>query len=191
MSKQDWRKTARTLREAIALRPDEPSTYMNLGGVLANSGLGVEAAQRFLQAKELEPVGSELWAGATAGAFDMLGWRKECGEVAKPEWWNDEGLKALSARVVRAAPNDAGANRMRAEVLSGVCRGAWEVGRRSAVELKEAATLYERTAAPHNGQGQLSPMKKADLARCADRCRSRAAAIEVLEAMVASWPSGA
>ena len=23
-----------------------------------------------------------------------------CAEVAKPEWWNDEGLKALSARVV-------------------------------------------------------------------------------------------
>ena len=24
--------------------------------------------------------------------------------MEKPEWWNDEGLKALSARVVRAAP---------------------------------------------------------------------------------------
>ena len=33
--------------------------------------------------------------------------QEECGEVTnKPEWWNDESLKALSARVVRAAPND-------------------------------------------------------------------------------------
>ena len=31
--------------------------------------------------------------------------QEECVEVSKPEWWNDEGLKALSARVVRAAPN--------------------------------------------------------------------------------------
>ena len=29
------------------------------------------------------------------------------GGAAKPEWWNDEELKALSARVVRAAPDDA------------------------------------------------------------------------------------
>ena len=31
--------------------------------------------------------------------------------MAKPEWWNDEGLKALSARVVRAAPDDVKATR--------------------------------------------------------------------------------
>ena len=36
------------------------------------------------------------------------------GGAAKPEWWNDEELKALSARVVRAAPDDGGANDMRA-----------------------------------------------------------------------------
>ena len=45
----------------------------------------------------------------------------ECGEVAKPEWWNDEGLKALSARVLRAAPNEESALDMRAYVLSGAC----------------------------------------------------------------------
>ena len=48
---------------------------------------------------------SKLWAEATADAFDMLK-QEECAEVAKPEWWNDEGLKALSATVVRAAPDD-------------------------------------------------------------------------------------
>jgi len=82
-------------------------------------------------------VGSELWALATANAFDMLK-LKECSEVAKPEWWNDEKLKALSARVVRAAPNHVAANSMRALVLSGRT-GDWEVGPRLAAELKEGA----------------------------------------------------
>ena len=43
-----------------------------------------------------------------------------CAELAKPEWWNDEELKALSAGVVRAVPDDAAANEMRAMVLSGM-----------------------------------------------------------------------
>eukprot|EP00964_Phaeocystis_antarctica_P058891 scaffold34947_cov62-Phaeocystis_antarctica.AAC.4 len=36
-------------------------------------------------------------------------------------WWNDKELKALSARVVRAAPDEAMTNEMRAKVLSGRC----------------------------------------------------------------------
>ena len=69
-----------------------------------------------------------------AGAFDMLS-DPQCVQVAKPEWWSDEGLRALSARVVRAAPNDESANLMRAHVLSGQCVDreaglfiAWEAG---------------------------------------------------------------
>ena len=54
-------------------------------------------------------MGSEDWAEATAAAFLMLA-QEVCVEVAKPEWWHDEGLKALSARVVRAAPDDVPAN---------------------------------------------------------------------------------
>ena len=161
--------------------------YYNLGGVLANSGHYVEAAQRFLEAKERYPVGSEGWAEVTALAFGMLQ-QEVCDDLAKPEWWNDEGLKALSARVVRAAPDDSGTNRMRAEVLSGVCRGAWEVERRSAVELcgmgsarlwalgprsaaeyKEAAVHFDRTAALSG-----APAVKAEQASYAVECRSYA-----------------
>ena len=91
--------------------------------------------------------------------------------VAKPEWWNDSELKALSARVVRAAPNSAPANNMRAEVLSGA-GGAWEVPPRSAAELREAATHYERAAALCP-----APVVKAEFAVCADACRSQAAAM--------------
>ena len=117
-SQQDWRRAARAYREAIALRPDEPTAYFNLGAALSNSEHDVEAAQRNLEAKERYRVGSEGWAEATAAAFNMLT-QDACAEVAKPEWWNDEGLKALSARGVRAAPDDVGANEMRAAVLCG------------------------------------------------------------------------
>ena len=106
---------------------------------------------------------------ATATGFDML--RKEaCAEVAKPEWWNDEGLKALSVRVVRAAPDDVQTQQVRAAVLSGRS-GAWEVGPRSAAELKKAATHYDRAAALCP-----APAGKALFAVDAARCRSQAEA---------------
>ena len=170
-SKQDYRKAARTYREAIALRPNRPVAYFNLGNALKNSGHFAEAAQRFLAAKKRHTVGSEYWAQATAMAFAMLR-HEECDEVAKPEWWNDEGLKALSARVVKAAPNEVAANQMRALVLSGRSFGAWEAGPRSAAELREAATRYERAAALCP-----APAMKAEYAELADRCRSRAEAM--------------
>ena len=118
-SKEDWRKAAKICRKAIALRPNMPEAYHNLGLMLSTSGHIVEATQRYLEAKERYPVGSDDWAKATASAFDTLR-LKECDKVAKPEWWNDEGLKALSARVVRAAPNEATAHSMRAAVLCGL-----------------------------------------------------------------------
>ena len=91
--------------------------------------------------------------------------------MAKPELWNDKGLKALSARVVRAVPDDLVANDMRAAVLCGQC-GAWEAGPRSAAELKEAATHYERAAALHS-----APAGKAQYAGVAAWCRTKAGAM--------------
>ena len=169
-SQQDTRRAARAHREAIALRPNRPEAYSNLGAALGNSGHFVEGAQRFLEAKERYPVGLDDWAYATAAAFGMLA-REVCAEVAKPEWWNDEGLKALSARVVRAAPNDVTACHMRAVVLGGWC-AAWEAGPRSAAELVEAATHYERAAALSD-----APAVKADYASFAAGCRSGAEAM--------------
>ena len=96
-----------------------------------------------------------------------------CGSssLAKPEWWNDEGLKALSARVVRAAPDDVGCNMMRAHVLR-AGHMAWEWGTRSAAELREAATHWGRAAAL-----EPAPTKKAVFAGAADECRSQAEAM--------------
>ena len=107
---------------------------------------------------------------ATAAAFNLLT-VQACAEVAKPEWWNDEGLKALSARVVRAAPDDVAANSMRANALSGKTE-AWEAGPRSAAELMEAATHYDRCAALCP-----APAVKARIAVEAARCRSQAEAM--------------
>jgi tetratricopeptide (TPR) repeat protein len=140
-SKEDWHNATRCCHEAITLRPDEPTGYYNLGATLGNSGRIVEAAQLFLEAKERFQDDSWNWAVATADAFETLR-LKSCGEVAKPGWWNDEELLALSGRVVSAAPNDWAANSMRAHVLSGQS-GAWEAGPRSAAELSEAAKHLE------------------------------------------------
>ena len=169
----DARKAAKAYREAIALIPDDPSAYFCLGATLDDSGHDVEAAHWYLEAKERYPVGCMAWARATANAFDML--RLEvCAEVVKPEWWNDEGLKALSARVVRAAPNGLGPNCMRAFVLGGGERtGAWEVGPRSAAELNKAATHYERALVLSS-----APVVKAHFAKCANRCRYQAEAMQ-------------
>ena len=60
---------------------------------------------------------------------------------------------------------------MRATVLSGMCDG-WELGLRSAAEVMEAATHFERAAALCP-----APAAKANLAGQAAWCRSQAEAM--------------
>ena len=85
----------------------------------------------------------------------------------------DAGLKSLSVRVVRAAStNDEEANLMRAFVLSGQSFGSWEEGSRSAAELKEAATHFERAAALCD-----APALKASYANNVAWCRQQAGAV--------------
>ena len=69
---------------------------------------------------------------------------------------------------MRAAPDDVRATDMRARVLSGWCE-AWEAGPRSAAELREAATLWERAAALCN-----SPAAKVQFADLAALCQAEA-----------------
>jgi hypothetical protein len=87
------------------------------------------------------------------------------------EWWSDEGLKALSARVVRAAPDDLQAHQMRALVLVGQF-AACESVPRSAAELREAATHFDRVAPL-----EPAPALKAQFARNAAWCRQQAVGI--------------
>ena len=100
----------------------------------------MEAARRYLKARLGAPSGGLRVLGS--GHYSGLRHAEaieESGEVAKPEWWNDKELMALSARVARAAPNDGSAIDMRELVLCGQC-GAWEAGPRSAAQLKQATT---------------------------------------------------
>ena len=101
----------------------------------------------FLKAMELYKDGTEYWAESAASAFDLLK-TNACREVSMPEWWNDEALKALSARVVAVAPDHNQSCAMRGRVLQGgaFCEANWNVGPRRAAEIKEAATWYRRAA---------------------------------------------
>ena len=99
----------------------------------------------YLKAMELSEEGTERWAQAAASAFDLLK-TSECDEVPKPEWWNDEALKALSARVVALAPDEPSPCTMRAYVLTARYDSPWAVGPRTAAEIKQAATWFRRAA---------------------------------------------
>ena len=129
----------------------EPTPYVNLGVALHRSGRLAEAAEMHLKAMELHEDqgrhGTAHWAKAAAGVFNLLK-NDACREAPKPEWWNNEGLKALSARVVALVPDTSLACVMRATVLS---RGTgWsqldDPETRTALELKEAASWWRRAA---------------------------------------------
>jgi hypothetical protein len=114
-------------------------------GVLRGGGAAVPWGQ-----KERFPVGSQDWARATAMVFqlaDARGVRR--GGQAGRGGTTRGSRRCRRGYLVREAPDDGVAHQMRANVLCGQCNGAWETGPRSAAELKEAATHYERAAALH------------------------------------------
>ena len=143
----DHNAAARAWRKLIKEWPDKPAPYANLAVVLHRSNRFAEAAPMLLKAIELYEDGTEDWATAAASAFDTLRLER-CDEVPKPEWWNDEGLKALSARLVAVAPGSLLTCGMRAHVLSGdaLFKAEWNAGSRTAAEIKEAATWFRRAS---------------------------------------------
>jgi len=147
----DHNAAAKAWRKIIKDRPDKPDAHFNLALVLQRSSRFTEAAPMCLKAMELYPDGTKDWAVATAAAFNLLR-LPDCEEMPKPEWWNDEGLKALSARVVTVAPDLTQSCAMRARVLSGstLFKPLWKEGPRTAAEIKEAATWYRRAAMVKN-----------------------------------------
>ena len=149
----DYHAAVKAFRKLIKESPEEPSLYGNLAVTLQYAGHYTEAVPMFLKAMELFEDGTEDWAVSAASAFDMLK-NSDCSEMPKPEWWNDEGLKALSARVLAAAPNDASAQAMRGYILAGgaVFAQSWNAGPRTAAEIKEAATWFRRAASVANSQ---------------------------------------
>jgi len=142
----DYHAAVKAWRKLIKDYPDEPTWYFNLAVTLEYAGRFAEAAPMFLKAMELREDGTERWAVAAAAAFNALK-DEDCAEAPKPEWWNDEDLKALSARVVAAAPNFPNASTMRGAILSGaVFAQSRNAGFRTAAEIKEAATWFRQAA---------------------------------------------
>jgi len=154
VSEGDHYAAAKAYRKIIKEWPAEPAPHHNLALVMQRTGRLMESAQMYLKAMELCEAwageGTRDWALAAASAFDLLR-LPECSEMPKPEWWDNEGLKALSARVVAVAPNLSQSCNMRARVLSPSSSGAlskypWKPGSRTAAEIKEAATWFRRAA---------------------------------------------
>ena len=162
---------AKAWRKLIKERPERPSPYHNLAVLLERAGRLVEAAPIHLKTMELCENGTVAWADAAACAFDLLK-LDDCRDVPKPEWWNDEGLKALSARVVAVEPDTPNTCAMRGLVLS-ACRDGgvqwvsppWNVGPRTAAEIKEAATWYRRAS-----KLALTPADRQKHEKSASRC---------------------
>ena len=165
--KGDYHAAAKAWRKAIEVSPHEPCLWGNLAVLLGRSERHVEASQAHLKAMDLYEDGTEDWAKATAAAFDSLQC-PDCDDAPKPEWWNDEALKQLSARVIAAAASDeAGPSTMRARVLCGdvVAEIGWNVGPRKAAEVKEAAMLFR-----HAARLTLTPAVKTRYEMIADAC---------------------
>jgi len=143
----DHNAAAKAWRKIIKEWPGRSVPYHNLANVMVRSGRYAEAAAMYLKAMELDEDGSKRWAEAAASAFETLK-TDDCREVPKPEWWDDEALKALSVRVVALAPDVHQPCAMRARVLCGdtLAKAHWNVGPRTSAEIKEASTWYRRAA---------------------------------------------
>ena len=162
---------AKAWRKIIKEWPAGPSPYHNLAVVLRESNHNAEAAQMFLKAMELWEDGTKQWAESAASAFDVLK-TEDCHDAPKPEWWNDEAIKALSARVVVGlAPDGHMQCAMRARVLCGAAldKAHWNVRPRTTAEIKEAATWYRRAA-----MLTLVPSAKLDYEQYASWCDEHA-----------------
>jgi len=147
IAEDDHHAADKALRKIIKEWPEEPSPYHNLALVMLRSGRNMEAAPMFLKAMELYEDGTKQWADSTGAAFDLLR-HDECDGVPKPEWWNDEALKALSARVVAVAPDAGTPCTMRAYVLASevIFKHNWNAAPRTAMEIKEAVMWFRRAA---------------------------------------------
>ena len=168
----DLHAEAKAWRKIIKQWPHRPQPYFNLATVLDQSDRNVESAQMYLKAMNLYEDGTKQWADSAASAFN-LHMTPDCRDAPKPEWWNDEALKALSARVVAVAPDSADPCLMRACVLEGDAleEARWNdvhslnVGPRTAAEIKEAATWYQRAATVTP-----VPADKLDYVKYASKC---------------------
>ena len=168
-------KAVLALERASQIRPSDPRPYFHMAMLRTASSDCEGACKAALRAIELSPgkhlgvLPSELKNGvaevpkgiypqiglrAAVMAFDLL-IRAPCDAVARPSWWNDAALLAMSARALQDTPSSPYAISVRTHVLIGImgvgqeqtagvvpARG-WPLGGRSAAQLREAAGLLK------------------------------------------------
>ena len=162
----DFSGSSRIFRRLIKMKPECPDAYMDLAVVMSRCSKVSQAVPLWLKAMECyeaeaKDEGSSAFQRGTSVVqwaqcvHKVFSWVVQEPEVPTPEWWNDEGLKALSARVVNVLPDDWGALAMRAQVLSGHhfeldvyqrIVQPWGAGPRTADDMKEAAVMFRRSA---------------------------------------------
>jgi len=187
-AEDDLHAAVKAWRKMINEWPHRPQPYDNLALVMFRSSRFVESAAMYLKAMELYEDGTEHWAVSAAEAFDLLK-HPVCDEVPKPDWWNDKALMALSARVVAVAPDGHQPRSMRARVLCGdaLSEVPWNVGPRTAAEIKEAAMWYWRAA--RVSHGPVDTQRDEQLASACDEYADLLLAkeeVEAAEALIAA-----
>jgi len=162
-NKKQLDKAERKCREALKLDAALPVAHQVLGAVLEARGDLGGAAASFTAAMEAagganaEPA-TAAWATAASRAYAVL---VRCAEAARPAWWADETLLALSERAVAALPESALAHTWRAELLSGLQPALPpRAAARSAEQHRAAAAHHQKVAA-------LAPDKEAKKAAAA------------------------
>ena len=194
MNEGDLQGAARTWRKLLKMCPEDADVHCNLAMTLTVSNRGEEAAQLYLKAMELHVADTAKWATAVAKAFNLL----RVSEKPKPQWWNDEDLKVLSARVVATLPDDPRSDAslrpffacyMRAVVLAGgevLGESLWpDTGPRTIEEIKEAAVMCRRASASLSDERDEHAVSMAEIAAECDEVADRMLAEAETEAAAA------
>lgn len=141
---------------------------------------------------------------AAVMAFDLL-IRPPCDGVARPAWWEDGCLLAMSERALGDTPDSPYALSVRAHALLGVTEvtGAmeggvvrprgWALGHRSAAQLREAAGLLKRQATlePPGSAAAVHSLRRASAALEAAHALEADAAATAGAAQPATTPASA
>jgi hypothetical protein len=144
------------LAQLIRDKPERPDAFFSLGWASAFSNDVIGSTTNFMAALERHEEGTTGWSECFVRVYDGLCQTRG----ARPSWWNDAGLKRLSALAVRALRgqiNESLALRTRAQILMAHVDGAGEgqspqahlppVSPRTKAELEEATRCFARWAA--------------------------------------------
>ena len=185
---KNFEKAERKAERVLELEPSQSRAHHLLGVIrlkLAKRNAQMLAAQSFILAAE-HSAGTETdagswtapWAASAVEAHHLL---ILCPGIPRPAWWTDEGLLRASERAVQLLPESEGAQRWRAEVLSGyafitppTCTAGSSSGNppplvepmapRTPTQLRAAAAHYAKAGARLSGEEETKTVMAASVA---------------------------